>query len=190
MSSQPITAQEIKRIRGKYGLTQQAFARLLGIGDASIVRYENGITPTRSISNLIRAANMPEFMLDCLQRDGDLLTDAARSNAEKIIYSILSFDGKGDVMDMTEIYTITLQQEILNERAANIMADLHKKIATAEECDDALTAQILEFILNDLAHIKPEITTLESANTSTMEKLKGKIDALEHLATISYLKAA
>ena len=38
--SDDITPSEIKRIRKKYGLTQQAFARLLGIGEASMVRYE------------------------------------------------------------------------------------------------------------------------------------------------------
>ena len=40
--SKDLTAQDIKRIRRKYGLTQQGFARLLGLGEASVVRYENG----------------------------------------------------------------------------------------------------------------------------------------------------
>ncbi len=33
-------SQQIKEIRKHYGLSQQAFARLLGIGEASITRYE------------------------------------------------------------------------------------------------------------------------------------------------------
>ena len=51
-----LTAREIKDIRTRYGLSQQAFARVLGLGEASIVRYENGQKPTRANANLIRAA--------------------------------------------------------------------------------------------------------------------------------------
>ena len=54
--SKDLTAQDIKRIRRKYGLTQQGFARLLGLGEASVVRYENGQTPSKANANLIRAA--------------------------------------------------------------------------------------------------------------------------------------
>ena len=42
-----LTAREIKDIRTRYGLSQQAFARVLGLGEASIVRYENGQKPAR-----------------------------------------------------------------------------------------------------------------------------------------------
>ena len=50
--------------RRKYGLTQQGFARLLGLGEASVVRYENGQTPSKANANLIRAADNPAFMRD------------------------------------------------------------------------------------------------------------------------------
>lgn len=63
-------SQQIKEIRKHYGLSQQAFARLLGIGEASITRYEKGIAPTKANANLIRAAMIPEFMAGCLERDG------------------------------------------------------------------------------------------------------------------------
>ena len=53
-------SQQIKEIRKHYGLSQQAFARLLGIGEASITRYEKGIVPTKANANLIRAAMIPE----------------------------------------------------------------------------------------------------------------------------------
>ena len=59
--SKDLTAQDIKRIRRKYGLTQQGFARLLGLGEASVVRYENGQTPSKANANLIRAADNPAF---------------------------------------------------------------------------------------------------------------------------------
>ena len=61
--SKDLTAQDIKRIRRKYGLTQQGFARLLGLGEASVVRYENGQTPSKANANLIRAADNPAFIV-------------------------------------------------------------------------------------------------------------------------------
>ena len=61
---------------------------------------------------------IPEFMAGCLKRDGDVLTpQAARASVEKIIYAEVTFDEEGDIMTMTEIYEITLQQEVLNEKS-------------------------------------------------------------------------
>ena len=76
-------SQQIKEIRKHYGLSQQAFARLLGIGEASITRYEKGIAPTKANANLIRAAENPRFMADCLKRDGAALPDKQRAKAEQ-----------------------------------------------------------------------------------------------------------
>ena len=108
--SKDLTAQDIKRIRRKYGLTQQGFARLLGLGEASVVRYENGQTPSKANANLIRAADNPAFMRDCFERDGDLLSHEQRGKAEQIIYALVTFDEDGDIMDINEMYEITLQQ--------------------------------------------------------------------------------
>ena len=44
-----ITPDSIKSIRNRYGLSQQGFARLLGIGEASMARYESGATPSKEI---------------------------------------------------------------------------------------------------------------------------------------------
>ena len=49
-------SQQIKEIRKHYGLSQQAFARLLGIGEASITLYEKGIAPTQANANLISSS--------------------------------------------------------------------------------------------------------------------------------------
>ena len=117
-------SQQIKEIRKHYGLSQQAFARLLGIGEASITRYEKGIAPTKANANLIRATMIPAFMAGCLERDGDALTPKQRASVEKIVYAEVTFDEGGDVMDTTEIYEITLQQEVLNESAWDIMAQI------------------------------------------------------------------
>lgn len=47
-----LTPQDIKDIRAKYGLSQRSFARLLGLGEASLARYEKGQKPSRANANL------------------------------------------------------------------------------------------------------------------------------------------
>ena len=126
-------SRQIKEIRKRYGLSQQAFARLLGIGEASITRYESGIAPTNANANLIRAAMIPEFMAGCLERDGDALTPKQRASVEKIVYAEITFDEEGEIMDMTDIYELTLQQEVLNEKAAEIRGDIINGLIEAEE---------------------------------------------------------
>ena len=59
-----LTPQDIKDIRAKYGLSQRSFARLLGLGEASLARYEKDQKPSRANANLIRAARLPRFVMD------------------------------------------------------------------------------------------------------------------------------
>ena len=92
-----ITAEEIKGIREFYGLTQKSFAQVLGLGAASIVRYEQGSEPSKANANLIRAAKHPEFMKECLERDGDAIPEIQRDNAMRVVYACVSLepdDGK------------------------------------------------------------------------------------------------
>jgi len=69
---------------------------------------------------------IPAFMAGCLELDGDALTPKQRASVEKIVYAEVTFDEGGDVMDTTEIYEITLQQEVLNESAWDIMAQISR----------------------------------------------------------------
>lgn len=49
-----LSSIEIKDIRLKYNLTQTAFSKLLGFGEKTIARYENGALQERAQDNLIR----------------------------------------------------------------------------------------------------------------------------------------
>lgn len=48
-----LTPEEIKAIRQKYGITQVGFSRILGFGDKTISRYENGSLQDAAPNNLI-----------------------------------------------------------------------------------------------------------------------------------------
>jgi HTH-type transcriptional regulator / antitoxin PezA len=188
--SHDLTAQDIKRIREKYGLTQQGFARLLGLGDASVVRYENGQTPSKANANLIRAAENPEFVADCLKRDGGLLSVGQREKTEKIVYALVSFDEEGDIMDINEMYEITLQQEVLNEQAAQLAGKTSNLLIAARKKGDKVATLVYEDALKQLAQIKPSITYRENSNRIRLAELKGKIDCLSNLVRGCAARAA
>ena len=180
--SDDITPDEIKRIRKKYGLTQQAFARLLGIGEASMVRYENGQPPSKANANLIRAAAHKEFMLECLERDGESIPPAQRESAEKVIYAMVTFDDKGEIMDINEMYMLTLEQEILNEKAAEILE--------AESKGDKEGMLVYDDVMSLIAERKRQIIYKENDSFTKLAEIRGSIEGLERLAKRVHRRAA
>lgn len=50
---------QIKNIRMQYGLSQSAFANVLGLGEKTITRYENGSIQDEAQNNLILLASDP-----------------------------------------------------------------------------------------------------------------------------------
>jgi len=73
---------EIQRIREQWGLSQVAFATLLGMSPATINRYEQGALQQEKEDELIRACDNPDQMRDLLRRRGHLLTERQRRAAE------------------------------------------------------------------------------------------------------------
>lgn len=184
--SATITAQEIKEIRTGYGLSQKSFATLLGIGVASIVRYEQGAEPSKANANLIRAARNPQFMLECLELDGDSIPKQQRKHAEEILYDYISLDPEENVLlhegldaagleptrSMDEVYHYTLQQEILNEQAANLIGKLMRYIITVEEAQGSVS-ESYELLLTELYTVKRSILAPESDNDTYLEQIRG-----------------
>ena len=182
-----ITAEEIKEIRGQYGLTQKSFAQILGIGAASIVRYEQGDTPSKANANLIRAARHPEFVLECLEREGALIPERQRENATKVIYALISLDeeegstfmknklpDRNNLTEMDIVYHYTLQQEILNEQAANLVCDIiNYMIKNNIDCSD--DEHPVSIMLAQLLMLKRDITGPESCDDVFLERIRGHL---------------
>lgn len=188
--SSDLSPQDIKETRGKYGLSRKAFAQLLGIGEASMARYEAGAKPTKANANLIRAAAHPRFMLECMNNDGDQLTKRQRDKTEKILYSMVYFDEEGEVMDINDMYMLTLEQEILNEHAASIMADIDRYRRAALKEGDETMAMVFEDLGSYLAQLKPQIIWEENDNKTKLAELRGKIEAVAKVASRCYVRAA
>ena len=183
-----LTAAEIKETRQRYGMSQRAFARVLGIGEASIVRYESGIEPTRANSNLIRAAANPAFMLDCLERDGGLISEESRGHVEQIIYAELKLDEQEGVMNMDEVYAITLQQEVLNEKAANMLGELSRLRREAEARGEEALAVIYDDAASQLVLAKDAL--LDAEDQAGIAEVRGRIDSLCNLLDRNAKKVA
>ena len=66
--------ERIREIRGRYGLGQKAFARLLGWGDVTLARYETGSLQSKSHDATLRAAEGPGYVRRMYQLNGDRLT--------------------------------------------------------------------------------------------------------------------
>lgn len=65
-----LTVKDIKNIREKYGLTQKEYARLLGVGDVTIQRYETKALQDGTYDMLMRLTNEnPSYCLTLLEKN-------------------------------------------------------------------------------------------------------------------------
>ncbi len=58
-----LTVEEIKAARHRLRMSQRQFAEYLGVGEASVKRWETGVLPDKSSSDLIRLKTDPEAAL-------------------------------------------------------------------------------------------------------------------------------
>ncbi len=63
-----LTSNQIKKIRGKYGLTQKEYALVLGMGEISVHRFEKGSIQTETVDNVMRLSESPNNLKEILKR--------------------------------------------------------------------------------------------------------------------------
>lgn len=77
--------EDIKEIRESYGLSQVNFARILGVGDKTIARYENGSIQDEAINNLILLVRKKENFITLFAKNKDHLPEEERARLERVI---------------------------------------------------------------------------------------------------------
>lgn len=77
--------EEIKAIRNKYNLTQKAFSILLGFGEKTITRYENGSIQDDTHNLLIKLMDDQETFKKVWKIRKNLLTEKEMKNDEDMI---------------------------------------------------------------------------------------------------------
>ena len=69
-----LSPEEIRGIRNQYGLGAKSFAMVIGLGEISITRYENGAIPDEAQHNLILLSKNPNNFSILFDRNKGLLT--------------------------------------------------------------------------------------------------------------------
>lgn len=80
--------EEIKKIREQYGLSQRSFARLLGWGDKTINRYENGSIQDKAHNSLLLFLREPGNMRTYLTENEVLLEERQKARLLKAVEKI------------------------------------------------------------------------------------------------------
>ena len=93
-------------------------------------------------------------------------------------------------MDINDIYELTLQQEVLNEKAATILADIINGRLKAKSEGDLALAMVWEDMLMQLSLLKPTITTAENLDQASLTRIDGQLNCLQSLCTRTMRRAA
>lgn len=94
-----LTANEIKRIREKYELTQVEFARCLSFGDKTIARYELGSIQDNANDSLMRLVAEPSiFARNYLYNRGNLSKELRVKIITKLLQLGISIDEDNDIL--------------------------------------------------------------------------------------------
>jgi putative zinc finger/helix-turn-helix YgiT family protein len=103
-----ILPEDIKRIRTKYSAIQVVFAKAIGIGEATIQRYEMGSLPSKSNSDLIKSVENPSSFLETLDKNKDNLSLSDYNKISQNIKKCIE-EEKGDLIEEKNTELVTLE---------------------------------------------------------------------------------
>ena len=98
--------EDIRALRQRYGLTQKELAKLLGFGEITISRYENGALQDNSHNELLRMIENPSNLLAIIEKNGGFLSEGKKQKLIELldvsieqtthsyIYNFLEYIGK------------------------------------------------------------------------------------------------
>lgn len=85
-----LTPTEIRELRARYGLSQRDMARLLGMGEATVARYEGGSLPDEAPNRLLALMRDPSNMWALVLENGAALPTRSRLNLCARLSAILA----------------------------------------------------------------------------------------------------
>jgi len=80
-----LTPDKIRSIRAKYGLSAKSFSKVLGLGEISITRYENGSVQEEAQNNLMLLMEYPNNFNLLYEKSKGLLTGKERERVDSIL---------------------------------------------------------------------------------------------------------
>ncbi len=129
--------EEIKSLRGKYGLSQRALARLMGWGLITIQRYEAGNLQNAAHDTLLRRLDDPGFVLEMLARNGAKLPPKEREAIKGAALGRLETTASDDLAAAFERWmerqarsnpSLVGWQDFSLDRVAHVIAWLHERV--------------------------------------------------------------
>ncbi len=106
--------EEIRKFRNQRGLTQKEFSDLLGIGIATLNRYENGGLQSEAHDRSIRMAIEPRNFINIISNSQEILSD---SKKQKII---------NQLTEETELSYLEITKEIFGNYKADLYSGFKK----------------------------------------------------------------
>jgi len=83
-----VQPQEIKQFRERFGLTQLELSNLLGLGGATLSRYENGALQDEAHNTMLGLAMQPENLLELIEEKTSILSDEKRERIINLLKDI------------------------------------------------------------------------------------------------------
>lgn len=77
-----ITTDELEQLLKTYNIGKKPLAQLAGWGEATVLRYFEGLTPARRYSDFLKSLFVPQNMLDLFRRNSGNLSPAARKKLQ------------------------------------------------------------------------------------------------------------
>jgi putative zinc finger/helix-turn-helix YgiT family protein len=105
-----LQSKEIRELRVKYGLTQKEFSGLLGLGIATLNRYENGALQTEAHDRVLKLVMDPGNFLNLISKSQGVLEDTKK---QKII---------NHLTEETEVSWLEVTKGIFGSYAADVFS--------------------------------------------------------------------
>lgn len=102
-----VTTLEIKSLRKTFGLNQRDFARLIGLGEISVARYESGFIPSKANSLRIRQLNHLDQLKTIYKETKPDLSDRAVDNIEAYIKNFVSIENGNRIYETKRFFALT-----------------------------------------------------------------------------------
>lgn len=113
-----LSPAEIKSIREKYKVSQKDFALILGFGEITITRYENGMIPDKPYSELIKMMEDKGNFLRAIRESKLSDKDKNRIIGKIDILDINSDNGKSQKLEFSTLFKTKLTSTIIEELTA------------------------------------------------------------------------
>jgi putative zinc finger/helix-turn-helix YgiT family protein len=102
-----VTTLEIKTLRKMFGLNQRDFARLIGLGEISVARYESGFIPSKANSLRIRQLNHLDQLKTIYKDTKEDLSENAIKQIDRYIENFVSIENGNRIYDKTRFFALT-----------------------------------------------------------------------------------